>query len=386
MTASVGAVTGWRLLTATQHYAPGRGFHTWLSGPVDHLETLYLVLDGGEGVTGLGELRTNIAYLHGHDAAAVTAAASAAVGRLPWQDGPAAALAAFDRDCPAAGIHLPVRMLVEMAVRDLQARRAGRSVAALFDGPAGAVSGETNQSLAWTEDRAALLVAAERFVARGFCRLKVRLGPAGVAEDRARLLALRDRFGEAVELAADINGAWAPADVDRGLAALAEAAPAYVEQPCPADDWVTLARLADGAPVPVMLDETVSHPAAIDRLSALGWRGGVHLKLVKLGGLDRLIAAGRRGRAAGMTVMVGQMNEGAVATAAALAAAAALAPDHAELYGADGLADDPGTGIVYGAGRVGVTGAAGLGVTLDPTRCRPVAAPEPKPAEVVHVG
>lgn len=362
-----------RLLTATQTYAPGHGFHTRLSGRHDHLETLYCILEDVDDVAGVGEVRTNIAYLHGHAAEAVIAAAAAALARLPWEQGPDAALAAFDRDHPPDGLALPVRAALEPAMRDWQARRRGRSVAALFDGPAVPGPLATNQSVAWSDDDAAVLTTAERYVARGFTRLKVRLGLAGPEADRARLLRLRDRFGDAIELAADINGAWPAETVERGLAALAEARPAYVEQPCAADDWPTIARLAAGSAVPVMLDETLARPGDVDRLIDLGWRQGVHLKLVKLGGIDRVIVAGRRCREAGMTVMVGQMNEGAVATAAACAAAAVLAPPHSELYGADGLVDDPGAGVVYGDGRVTVTGASGLGVTLDQTRCRPVA-------------
>ena len=89
-----------------------------------------------------------------------------------------------------------------------------------------------------------------------------------------------------------------------------------------------------------------------------------HLKLVKAGGLDRMLAAAASFRAAGHDVMVGQMNEGNLATAAALSAAAAIAPPFAELYGADGLSDDPACPLHYGGGRVRAPDPIGIGTHL----------------------
>ncbi len=63
--------------------------------------------------------------------------------------------------------------------------------------------------------------------------------------------------------------------------------------------------------------------------------------------------------------MIGQMNEGAAATAAALNVACATSPAFAELYGADGLIDDPASGVSYAAGTVHTSHAAGLGVAFD---------------------
>jgi len=62
------------------------------------------------------------------------------------------------------------------------------------------------------------------------------------------------------------------------------------------------------------------------------------------------MAAARRLTDAGIPFMIGQMNEGAAATAAALHVACATSPAFAELYGADGLIDDPVSGVSYTAG------------------------------------
>ncbi|MEO1102901.1 MAG: hypothetical protein AAFW98_04080, partial [Pseudomonadota bacterium] len=53
---------------------------------------------------------------------------------------------------------------------------------------------------------------------------------------------------------------------------------------------------------------------------------------------------------------------GALCTAAALAAAVVCGADRAELYGADGITDDPHEGLTYVAGEV-TAGPVGLGVS-----------------------
>ena len=63
--------------------------------------------------------------------------------------------------------------------------------------------------------------------------------------------------------------------------------------------------------------------------------------------------------------MIGQMNEGAAATAAAYHCTIATNPAHAELYGADGLIDDPVRGVSYANGTIRVEPTPGLGVQID---------------------
>jgi hypothetical protein len=68
-----------------------------------------------------------------------------------------------------------------------------------------------------------------------------------------------------------------------------------------------------------------------------------HLNLAKLGGLDRLIAGGRRLKAAGIGVMA-----------------------YVELYGADGLIDDPAGVLTYAEGALVLSSGSGLGSGLGP--------------------
>lgn len=349
------------LRRADLHYAGGMAVHTASSGAVLALEALYLVLDDGEHA-GIGEVRLNIAYLTGLAPQVVLDAAARCVSAAHWPDDDAglrAFVAALPPEVPA-----PVRMLVDLAIHDLLARRAGVPVARLLGG-AGPVRYRTNQTLFFS-DMPTFQRRCAAYVTRGFTELKIRIG-ADLQADLARLRWLRDRFGGGVALSADANGQW---DEPAALAALEQLAPFgldYVEQPVPAGDWAMLERVAARSPVTLMLDESLADMEACRRLAQMERAPMAHLKLVKLGGLAALCEAARLLQGAGVGLMIGQMNEGAIATAAALHAACALTPRFAELYGADGLMDDPASGLVYDGGSVGLAMAdrAGFGLGFD---------------------
>ena len=81
-----------------------------------------------------------------------------------------------------------------------------------------------------------------------------------------------------------------------------------------------------------MLDEGLSDSVSVDMLLWTRAAAMAHLKLAKLGGLDRLMQAGCKLREARVPPMVGQMNEGAISTLAAAHAAVALGAGHRERY------------------------------------------------------
>src|SRR5204863_410636 len=133
-----------------------------------------------------------------------------------------------------------------------------------------------------------------RYIARGFRKLKLRVGARSIDEDCARLSLLRARFGDTIELAVDANGAWTQAQAVAHLQALARFDLAYIEQPIGPGDWDALKALAALSPTPIMLDESLATPADVTRIIAAGGRLWAHLKIVKLGGITPTIAAARR--------------------------------------------------------------------------------------------
>ncbi|MFK0166873.1 mandelate racemase/muconate lactonizing enzyme family protein [Rhizobium sp. NPDC090279] len=335
--------------------------HTASSGPVAGLDTLYLRLRDGD-VVATGEVRINIAYLNGLPAEVVLEEALSFFDRIDWSRDAADLLA---DEILWAEASAPVRMLLDIALHDFLARRQGLSLAQWLGAAASTdISHSTNQTL-FISTPEQFLAQAEAYVARGFRDLKVRVGAGTFHHDLWRLSQLRERFGQTIKLAVDANGAWGRDDAEGKLAQLAQFDLAYVEQPIPAGDFDLLLALAEKSPMPLMLDESVSNLRDVEVIVQASGRLWAHLKLVKLGGIAPTLKAAAALRRNNIPFMIGQMNEGAAATAAALHLACATGPSFAELYGADGLANDAASGLVYARGCVTGTQAPGLGLVVD---------------------
>lgn len=264
----------------------------------------------------------------------------------------------------AATLSMPVRTLIDCALHDLLARRAGLPLAQWLGAPAADIRYASNQTLFWSPFEV-FLAQAEAYVKRGFRDLKVRIAVSSFDEDLTRLQALRERFGSDIKIAVDANGQWLQQHALKNLDALSRFDLVYVEQPIAARNWNAMERLAEQSPLPLMIDEGLAGSEDVDRLCALGGKLWAHLKLVKIGGIGPCLSAVGKLTDAGVTCMIGQMNEGAAASAAALHVACVSNPRFAELYGADGLCDDPASPLHYQDGQAQMPPGLGLGITLN---------------------
>jgi len=172
--------------------------------------------------------------------------------------------------------------------------------------------------------------------------LKIKLGGDGV---EARIAAVR-KAAPASELIVDANEAWTEKDLERHLAACAEAGVTMIEQPLPAGQDQALARIK--RPVSVCADESVH-----DRASLTGLReryDAINIKLDKTGGLTEALAMAEAARALGFDLMVGCM----VATSLAMAPAMMIAQG-ARVVDLDGpllLAKDRDNGLRFDGSTV----------------------------------
>ncbi|MBZ2198040.1 o-succinylbenzoate synthase [Occultella gossypii] len=168
-------------------------------------------------------------------------------------------------------------------------------------------------------DRAAAIVAASG----GCTTAKVKVAEPGqsVADEQARLEAVRGALGPGGRIRIDANGAW---DLDTALDRLAVLDRAaggleYAEQPCA--DVADLATLRRRGSVPIAADESIRRaedPMAVVRAEAADI---VVLKVQPLGGVR---AALRIAEEVGLPVVVSSALETSVGIAAGLALAAAL--------------------------------------------------------------
>jgi L-Ala-D/L-Glu epimerase / N-acetyl-D-glutamate racemase len=123
--------------------------------------------------------------------------------------------------------------------------------------------------------------------ARGYRTLKIKAGFDLVADlDRIAFIQ-RCNAGRA-KLRVDANQGFSREDGVRFAAGLSPDSIELLEQPCAAADWEAAAAIARVGNVPLMLDESIYDLDDIRRAAGLG-AAFVKLKLMKMGGLDRLI-------------------------------------------------------------------------------------------------
>jgi L-Ala-D/L-Glu epimerase len=357
-----------RLYAADLHYPKDLELHTAASGPVPSLSARYLAIERSDGFSGIGEVRANITYLSHLLESEVDPAIIGLCGCLPWNAAPEEIRDAVKKrraDTPHVATAAVENALVEGMARGRSMPVAQWLGGGWRDGVA------TNQCLFWNPDETFDRLA-QRFLAEGFRQLKVRIAVSAFDHDLARLKRLRAMAGPDISIAADANGAWDAGEAVEKLRVLEPIGLSYIEQPTKPGDWGAFRKALAATSIPLMADEGLATEADVDALCAIGSSALAHLKIVKLGGPGAVVEAMTRFRDAGVGVMIGQMNEGAMATAITVQCVMALAPLYAELYGCYGLLDDVTQGVSYRGGKVSTLPGAGLGVCFDPARCRTV--------------
>ena len=226
------------------------------------------------------------------------------------------------------------RNALDCAFWDLAAKQAGRAAHELAALPAPkslvtayTVSLDTPETMA---DAAAS--------AAGRPLLKVKLG--GGRDDAERVAAVR-RAAPKAELIVDANEGWSEDDLERNLAACAQAGVTLIEQPLAEGRDAALAQIR--RPIPVCADESVH-----DRASwpAIGRKNEAHtVKPDPAGALPAALALAAEAERRGFGIMVGCM----VATSLAMAPAMLVA-QQARVVDLDGpmlLAEDRPHGLRY---------------------------------------
>ncbi|MEZ5096187.1 MAG: o-succinylbenzoate synthase [Nocardioides sp.] len=165
---------------------------------------------------------------------------------------------------------------------------------------------------------------AHALVTAGGCgTAKVKVAEPGqvLAEDQARLEAVRDALGPTGKVRIDANGAWSVDQAVTALAALDRAAGGleYAEQPCATVE--ELATLRRQVAVPIAADESIRRAADPYRVRDLEAADIAVLKVQPLGGVRACL---RIAEDIGLPVVVSSALETSVGIAAGVALAAAL--------------------------------------------------------------
>ena len=166
--------------------------------------------------------------------------------------------------------------------------------------------------------------AAHALVLRSGCATaKVKVADPGtpLADDLARVEAVRDALGPAGRIRVDANAAWSVDEAVVAIRALDRASGGleYVEQPCPSvEDLAAVRRRVD---VPIAADESIRRAADPYRVRDLEAADIAVLKVQPLGGVRACL---RIADDIGMPVVVSSALETSLGLAAGVALAAAL--------------------------------------------------------------
>ena len=167
-------------------------------------------------------------------------------------------------------------------------------------------------------DRTELVEEAKGFVAQGFRAMKIRVGKPDIAEDVARVEAVRAGVGDAIALMADANQGL---DVDHAIRlgrALAPFDLTWFEEPVPAYDLDGHARIAAALDTPLASGETVYTGRGIKAMIEARAADILMPDLQRIGGPSEFRRAAALAAAAGLPVSPHVFTEQSLSLAGAL--------------------------------------------------------------------
>ena len=222
------------------------------------------------------------------------------------------------------------------------------------------------------EEPAAMVAEAERMVdAHGIRTFKVKVGRRPWRLDTAVVRALRERFGDTVELYVDGNRGWSAAESAKAMQDMADLDLLFAEELCPADDVVGRRWLVGRLDVPFIADESATTPAEVTREILGGSATALSIKTARTG-FTQSQRVHHLAEGLGLETVIGNQIDGQIGTACAVAFGSAyrLTSQRAgELSNFLDMSDDLITEpLRISDGTLAVRPGAGLGIAIDPEK------------------
>lgn len=324
----------------------------------DRAENVFLRLLTDSGPAGLGCAAPDFGVTGENAQTVLTAFDSEVRERLKGLD-PLRMLRVLDTiEAPLVGQPAALAA-VDMALHDLLARVAGLPLWLLLGGYRESIVTSVTVGILPPDET---VQRALDFVGQGFVALKLK-GGCEVEDDIDRVRRVREAVGPEIELRFDANQGYDSATALHFIEATRPARLELIEQPTPVDRPDSLARVSSGSHLPVMADESLQTLRDAFRIAAGGQADMVNVKLMKVGGIAAAQRINAVARSARLEVMVGCMDECALAIAAGLHFALAHKNvAYADLDGHLDLLDDPTSGaVILESGRLRPVDRPGLG-------------------------
>jgi len=219
------------------------------------------------------------------------------------------------------------------------------------------------------EEPSRMVAEVERMMdAYGIRTFKVKVGRRPVTLDTAAVRALRDRFGDEIELYIDGNRGWSASEALRAMREMADLGLTFAEELCPADDVIGRRWLVSKLDIPFIADESATTPAEVTREILSGAATAVSIKCARTG-FTQSQRVHHLAEGLGLEVVMGNQVDGQLGSActAAFGAAFRLTSQRpGELSNFLDMSDDLLTEpLVISNGELVIGSGAGISVEID---------------------
>jgi L-alanine-DL-glutamate epimerase-like enolase superfamily enzyme len=309
---------------------------------VTSASNVFLRIETDKGVTGFGCAAPDLEVTGEHATETLTALNETLPGVISGAD-PLRRALLLGRVKAALANRPSARAAVDMALHDILGKVAGLPLWRLLGGYRSRI--RTSVTIGILPE-AETVERARDCLSRGFKCLKLK-GGRDVADDIARVMKVREAVGKGIELRFDANQGFTVEQAVRFVTETRAAHLELLEQPTPIGEPDLMNLVARAVPLPIMADESLMTLRDAFRIARRELADMINIKLMKVGGIDEALQINAVSRAAQLEVMVGCMDESALAIAAGLHFALSR-PNvlYADLDGHLDLMDDPAAGAV----------------------------------------